>query len=365
MIIKESKGKHPGASVLVTSDSNNSGSGKVKTPNAFKQPMQIVDEIRSKFASDLTGYIAKEGDHPIASGGRTIDVAVKAIRMYSADDDDDTQKKRRLRREIETWLKLNHINILQLFGTTMGFGQFPAMVCPWIENGALTSYLLRRDDNLTAGERLILISDVALGLQYLHSQSIVHGDLSGANVLIQDTGRACITDLGLSMLLTELGGTTFVTSFHPGGTLRWTAPELLGLQLSEEENPPEVVPTPHSDVYSFGRIMLQVLTGKLPYHYYFHEGQVMLAISKGETPRRPDQELVTDRRWMFMQRCWSSVDAGRSRPSDEEMVEFTRKVVVVDMGHDRLIFWVIVAVGVRTDSCVAKFPESCSGVKDS
>ncbi|KIJ09230.1 hypothetical protein PAXINDRAFT_17667 [Paxillus involutus ATCC 200175] len=43
----------------------------------------------------------------------------------------------------------------------------------------------------------------------------------------------------------------------------------LDLQLPEdEENPPQVFPIPGSDIYSFGGIMLQVLTGKVPYHYY-------------------------------------------------------------------------------------------------
>lgn len=39
------------------------------------------------------------------------------------------------------WLDLEHDNVLPLLGTTMNFGRFPAMVCPWAENGTLTSYL--------------------------------------------------------------------------------------------------------------------------------------------------------------------------------------------------------------------------------
>ncbi|KAF9219700.1 hypothetical protein BS17DRAFT_788969 [Gyrodon lividus] len=68
-----------------------------------------------------------------------------------------------------------------------------------------------------------------MGLQYLDSRSVVHGDLSGLNVLMHGNGRACIADFGLSMLLNELGGSTFSTSFQARGTLRWAAPELLHL----------------------------------------------------------------------------------------------------------------------------------------
>ncbi|KAF9228985.1 kinase-like protein [Gyrodon lividus] len=197
------------------------------------------------------------------------------------------------------------------------------MVSPWLENGPLMSYLERRDDNLTTVERLVLLSDVAMGLQYLHSQSVVHGNLSGSNVFIHDNGRACIADFCLSMLLTEFDRSTFSTS-QPCGALRWAAPELLFLnvQVSGDEDLPMVPPTPQSDIYSFGGIMLQVLTGKIPYHYYPRDEQVVLALFQGETPTRPSQALVTDGRWAFMQQCWLFVNNGQSRPSDDEIVTF-------------------------------------------
>ncbi|KAF9233976.1 kinase-like domain-containing protein, partial [Melanogaster broomeanus] len=236
----------------------------------------------------------------------------------------------RLRREIKVWLKLDHPNVLPLFGTTTGFGQFPAMVCPWLENRALTSYLERWNDKLTTEQRLALVRICCtLLLNHVHSRSVVHGDLSGSNVLIRGNGRACIADFGLSTMLTELGGSTFATSCRARGTLRWAAPELLDLHVSDdEENPPKFDPTTQSDVYSFGGIMLQVLTGNVPYHYYVRDMQVMRAISTGETPRRPSCDLISDHRWSFIQRCWSSDDAGRQRPSNEELVEFTRRELV-------------------------------------
>ncbi|KAF9218163.1 hypothetical protein BS17DRAFT_296923 [Gyrodon lividus] len=80
-----------------------------------------------------------------------------------------TPRKKRLRREIIVivWLALKHINVIPLYGPTMSFGRFPAMICPWLENGPLTSYLERRGDNLKTHKRLLQISDVAVGLQYL------------------------------------------------------------------------------------------------------------------------------------------------------------------------------------------------------
>jgi len=175
-------------------------------------------------------------------------------------------------------------------------------------------------------ERLALLGDAAASLQYLHSQSVVHGDLSGSNVLIDGNGRACISDFGLSVLLTELGESTYTESRHVGGALRWIAPELLDNEVPEdEEHPLHLFPTPQSDVYSFGMVILQVLTGRVPYHYYPRDSVVQSAILKRTIPQRPDRALVTDRQWTFMQRCWMPVDGDESRPGDDEIVEFSRQ----------------------------------------
>ncbi|KAF8835496.1 kinase-like protein, partial [Paxillus ammoniavirescens] len=246
--------------------------------------------------------------------------------------------------EIRTWLHLDHINVLPVFGFILGLGQFPAMVCPWLENGSLTSYLERRNDTLTKVERLTLVSircnpsiECNLHGHYslvmllrvystvgvnVHSQFVVHGDLSGSNVLIDDKGRAYISDFGLSNLLARLEGPTFETSCIPRKrTLRWAAPELLG-----GENP-----SPRSDVYSFGGIMLQILTGRVPYHYYNSEPQVIRAIFEGRTPQRPRGDPVTDHHWAFMRQCWAPVNT--ARPSDEEIVQFVRHELVDILGY--------------------------------
>ncbi|KAF8842623.1 kinase-like protein [Paxillus ammoniavirescens] len=321
-VMAKGKGRDPGPSVFAVGDGN-VGSG-----------------MSSKWANTRL--------HPAVTGTsiEARSVAVKAIRTYSADDGHNARRKKHafqsLRREIRVWLNLDHTNVLPLFGTTVGFGQFPAMVCQWLVDGPLTSYLERRDDRLTIGGRLVLLHDVAVGLQYrllVHSQTVVHGDLSGSNVLIYGNGRACIADFGLSTLLTALGEPTFSTSFKGKGTLRWAAPELFHLNAyvpGDEENLPRDPPTPQSDIYSFGGIMLQVCdylalpilvpqlrsgvdwknTVSLP-----HDERVLIALSQGETPKRPSGGLITDDRRSSTERCWSSVDA---RPSDDEVVGFTR-----------------------------------------
>jgi hypothetical protein len=74
----------------------------------------------------------------------------------------------------------------------------------------------------------------------------------------------------------------------------------------------------------------QVLTGRVPYHYYISDGQVLYAISKEIVPKRPNRALVTHPQWTFMQRCWMPVTVGavESRPLDEEILKFAMQELV-------------------------------------
>ena len=62
----------------------------------------------------------------------------------------------------------------------------------------------------------------------------------------------------------------------------------------------------------------------MPYHYFTRDEQVILAISKGERPKRPSSSsVVTDDQWSFMMQCWSFVVT--ERPRDLDMVAFVHE----------------------------------------
>lgn len=85
-----------------------------------------------------------------------------------------------------------------------------------------------------------------------------------ANILIYGSGRACISDFGLSIVATNVQDSSLALTYQVKGTLCWTAPELLATcdPESEDENENQVItkifPTVQSDIYSFGGIMFQV-----------------------------------------------------------------------------------------------------------
>ncbi|KAG9318002.1 WD40-repeat-containing domain protein [Chiua virens] len=271
------------------------------TQPQFNRPVQphgaMTVKVRSH-SSDLSGKIIPEENGPVAYGnhgdiyrgvlnidGGTMRVAIKVFKEYMTQGDNKS-KKRRLRRATKIWRTLEHRNVLPFLGTSTDYGAFEAMVCPWVENGALATYLESHEDELTEQQRFGIINDVALGLQYLHSHSVVHGDISGTNVLIDESGSACIADFGLSMVLTRIRD---------------------GVDVPIKRDPPLHGPR------------VTILTGKIPYHYLV-DGKVILAISKAEYPRRPKSGVVDGRTVEFMTKCWSSKPM--NRPSDADMVAF-------------------------------------------
>ncbi|KAG1726185.1 kinase-like domain-containing protein [Suillus paluster] len=144
---------------------------------------------------------------------------------------------------------------------------------------------------------------------------VVHRDLTGTNVLISSDGTAYLADFGLSGTLTKSPGMTYLAkmSCHPGA-MWWTAPEL----LSGEDSASAI--TTQSDMYSFGSIMLQVLTGSVPWRHLTNDTAILLKVIEGEIHPRPDNCCVTDQCWNLMTRCWSKSPI--DRPSAEEVLQF-------------------------------------------
>lgn len=283
--------------------------------------------VQSSGAVDLTNSVQRPTtDHQACGGFATVhrcklyqrdigaiqQVAVKEINIRG---EDILRIINRLFREITLWLKLeHHKNIVPLWGVADGFGSIPALVSPWLENGTLTEYLERKHKILSYNRKFALLEDVARRLQYLHSKSIIHGDLSGNNVLVDKDGKASLTDFGLSALLSERISQAVVPT-NAGGTAHYMAPECLPLDDEDDESS---VFSPKSDVYSFGGIMLQVLEGKVPYHYIRRNVAIINLVSRGIKPKRP--EVVGDSDWDFIQSCW--LDDMERRPSDEDILEF-------------------------------------------
>lgn len=91
------------------------------------------------------------------------------------------------------------------------------------------------------------MEEIGSGLVYLHSQDVIHGDLKGANILIDDDGKALLCDFGLSQIKADVNSRSIASSILVDSP-NWMAPELFK---------GEILQFP-CDVYSFAMTMYEV-----------------------------------------------------------------------------------------------------------
>ncbi|KZP04733.1 kinase-like protein [Athelia psychrophila] len=284
--------------------------------------MPLSYKDRHPQARDLTALITRDTkfaaiSHPhtrvykgnLDDGGTSAVVAVKYILAHGATVADWTRMDVRTRRETVIWMRLKHENIMEFLGTTIeeSLHRSTGMVSRWMVNGNLVTFVT---DSLPLAHRLQITCDVAAGLAYLHANDIMHGDLTGANVLIDENGKARLIDFGLSLIRAEFENTSFINSVT-GGALRFRALEISPPFNGDYENFNPVL-TFACDVYSLGSVILQVLSSLQPYYNIKDNMMVALALARKTKPERPDSTHLTDAYWNFIQECW---DAHEKRPT--------------------------------------------------
>ncbi|KAJ7713774.1 kinase-like domain-containing protein [Mycena olivaceomarginata] len=239
-------------------------------------------------------------------------VSVKIMRIFQ--DNDIQTVLKAFGREALIWRQLCHPNVLPFFGVYFLDNRL-CLVSPWMDNGNVVNFL-KQDPSYK--DRLSLVLDVALGLEYLHGRNVVHGDLKGINILVTPSQRACIADFGLSSIVNAMTLRLLTTSSAPvqGGTARYQAPELF--QLNEEDTPKTFA----SDVYGFACVCYEILTGRIPFHEFTNEIKVIVEVSAGKQPSRPlscSGTTALDILWKLLQNCWD-VEA-KNRPTAHEIVQ--------------------------------------------
>ncbi|KAI7727448.1 hypothetical protein M8C21_023130, partial [Ambrosia artemisiifolia] len=152
---------------------------------------------------------------------------------------------------------LHHPNVVSFYGIVRdGPDGSLATVTEFMVNGSLKQFLQKKDRTIDRRKRLIIAMDASFGMEYLHGKNIVHFDLKCENLLVnmRDPHRPIckIGDLGLSKVKQHT-----LVSGGVRGTLPWMAPEL----LSGKSN----MVSEKIDVYSFGIVMWELLTGDEPY----------------------------------------------------------------------------------------------------
>ena len=191
-----------------------------------------------------------------------------------------------------------------------------------------------------------------MGLEYLHQLNIPHGELKGvrmspptdncrlgfpfnprfivltplpqANVVVDQNGRARLTEYGLAPISSDPGFTAFAT-YECLGNSRWSAPELM--KPSHKGKVTTVRESKAADIFSFGMLAVEVFTGKIPFVEQANQ-EVVFQILGGVRPKTPEnaQEVgLTAKMWELIESCW--LENPKKRPTIGEVVVRWRKFV--------------------------------------
>ncbi|KAG8881030.1 hypothetical protein FRB98_004596 [Tulasnella sp. 332] len=163
-----------------------------------------------------------------------------------------------LLKEIKVWKRLRHNHVLQFYGASL-MASPPFLVSRYMKNGNITKYLVAINPE---ANRVQLAHSIALGMLYIHEKNILHGDLKGINVLIDDSGQACITDFGLRKIKQHATSTHTVAQIptpdggpvHIAGTLRYMSPEAMTGPCNKA-----------CDVYSYAMTLYEIFTDEPPF----------------------------------------------------------------------------------------------------
>ncbi|EED84640.1 predicted protein [Postia placenta Mad-698-R] len=188
-----------------------------------------------------------------------------------------------------------HPNVLELLGASSASSDAPwFFVSPYYKNGSIVPYL-KGLPTLEAADPLRMIHEIANGMAYLHGKEVLHGDLKGANVLVDDRGHCIISDFGQSEMKSEayrISGEPL-----PHGTLRWQAPELMSGQSGL---------TQQVDVYAFAMCCIEVLVkGSIPWPYADDDAVRHFVLKENMRPEIPlIQQQWTPHLSEIIKRCW-------------------------------------------------------------
>ncbi|XP_060766034.1 RAF proto-oncogene serine/threonine-protein kinase [Neoarius graeffei] len=194
------------------------------------------------------------------------DVAVKILKVT----DPTPEQFQAFRNEVAVLRKTRHVNILLFMGYMTKDNL--AIVTQWCEGSSLYKHLHVQDTKLQLFQLIDIARQTAQGMDYLHAKNIIHRDMKSNNIFLHEGLTVKIGDFGLATVKTRWSGSHQVK--QPSGSILWMAPEVIRMQ---DSNPYSF----QSDVYAYGIVLYELMTGELPYSMVANRDQIIFMVGRG------------------------------------------------------------------------------------
>jgi tetratricopeptide (TPR) repeat protein len=233
------------------------------------------------------------------------DIALKLIKPEIASDRKTIE---RFQNELKTTRMISHRNVCRMFDLNESEGTY-YITMEYVSGEDLKSFI-RRSGKLDIPKAISIAKEVCEGLAEAHRLGVVHRDLKPSNIMIDKDGESRIMDFGIARSLRTKGVTGEGIII---GTPEYMSPEQA--EAKEVDN--------RSDIYSFGVILYEMVTGQLPF-----EGDTPLSIAmkhKGELPKDPKEintQIPEDLNSVIM-RCLEKDKEKRYQSAGEVRSELT------------------------------------------
>ncbi|XP_042003230.1 serine/threonine-protein kinase STY46-like [Salvia splendens] len=241
------------------------------------------------------------------------EVAIKILKTERL----NTELQKEFAQEVYIMRKVRHKNVVQFIGACTRPPNL-CIVTEYMSGGSVYDYLHKQKGTFKLPALLKVAIDVSKGMNYLHQNNIIHRDLKAANLLMDENEVVKVADFGVARVKSQSGVMTAET-----GTYRWMAPEVI-----------EHKPYDHkADVFSFGVVLWELLTGKIPYEYLTPLQAAVGVVQKGLRPTIPKN--THPKLAELLEKCWQQDPA--ARPDFSEVMEISQKIAkeVGDDGDDK------------------------------
>ena len=185
------------------------------------------------------------------------DCALKVLnidKLNESSNEECKNKKDRFIKEAKGYAKCHHSNIVKIFDIG-GEDTFPYFIMEYINGESLKSVIAEKG-KLNLKDVFKISNEVLSALQCIHQNGLVHRDITPANIMIEEkNGRSIIIDFGIAK---DLRSNSTIKSDIAFGTLGYMAPE----QFNDFSKV-----TRKADIYSFGVVVYEMLTGEVPFNF--------------------------------------------------------------------------------------------------